>query len=499
MKTYSENAERRPMSVAPADTRKRPRGNSRREMAFEDMAVPPHDIQAEQALLAAMMLEADIAIQYASEITSPQAFYRPNHSVIFVAMCGLVRSGSAIDIVTLMDALKSSGDLDAVGGVVYLTALFDTLPSAANHAYYAKIVRDKHTLRRIEEAAHEMRQLAHQQDVPIEEVVTEAEQCVSGLRQAGVRTTGSTIQDTLAKFEANWNVEEGAPSAIMGARSGLVAYDDFTNGLQRNKLIVIPARPAMGKSCMLQALALGSAMSSGRPSLIMSAEMEDDEIWVRIASSMSQVDSRVLESGKMSEEDWAKYEETKHILADTPLYIDTRRRPTPSYIRSVARRCQSLYGDIGFIGVDYLQLMRADRESDNRVQDLGRIAYDLKDIAGEFGVPVVALAQLNRSVESREDKRPVLSDIRASGEIEEAADIICALYREEYYTHKDEKDMDPGRIQEVELLFLKQRKGPTGMVKVGFVGQHTRFLDLPNGGCGMQMWGQLTSSVPTSF
>jgi replicative DNA helicase len=462
------------------DFPRKPKKGQRKQVAISQLAeiLPAHSIEAEQSLLGAMLIDCDIAIKYANEFNVVH-FYRENHQVIFAAACALVKQGQPLDIVTLPEYLKSSGDLAEVGGIAYILSLFDALPSTANHAYYAKIVQEKATLRRITAAGLELVALGQQEDAVLTEIVSEAELTTANLRDSAVRTTGITLVDTIKEFEANWANPQVGQGSAMGAMSGLSVYDEYTNGLQRNKLIVIAGRPGMGKSSALLTLGIGAAVLTRRPTLIMSAEMEADELWVRIACSIAHVDSRVVERGEMSTAEWERYEQAKDFLKDAPIYIDQRKRPSPSYVRSVARRVMSLYGDLGFIGVDYLQLMQADRETDNRTQDLGRIAYDLKDMSGELSVPIVALAQLNRSVESREDKRPILSDIRASGEIEEAADIIVGLYCEEYYKSKGIIGLDPGRTQEAELIFLKQRKGPTGTVKCGFIGQYTKFFDLP--------------------
>ena len=459
--------------------------------------VPAHSIEAEQSVLGAMSL-SEVAADAGMDLLDYAEFYRETHQVLFACFRDLRLSGKPVDLVTVPALLKDREQLDYIGGMAYLLALFDTVPTASNIAHYAEIVREKAALRRLASAGLEILHLSTQEDRKADELTRAAESALYALKNGGRVETGSPVQETLAAFEAGWSDDLAGSEKLRGVPTGIRAYDDFTNGLQKNKLIVIAARPGMGKSAWLSTMAMGAALGGGRASLIFSAEMERDEWMVRMVSSLSGIEAATIETGRLSDEQWERYWLARGSVQSMKFYIDEKKRPSPSYIRSVARRVASLYGEIGFIGVDYIQLMQADRETDNRVQELGRIAYDLKDMSGELKIPIVALAQLNRSVESREDKRPVLSDIRASGEIEEAADIICALYREEYYASRGQTGLDPARVQETELIFLKQRKGPTGMVKIGFVGAFTQFLDLPDALEGMAQ-AATRDDGPTGF
>lgn len=438
--------------------------------------IPAHSIEAEQSVLGSMLIEP-LAIQRTLEILQSEDFHREDHGLLFAAIKTLFLSGQPADLVTVQEALRVKGSL-AVITVPYLLLLFDTVPTAANVEYYAGIVKEKSLRRAMLNAALEIVALSRQEDEDIEALLDLAEGKVFALKQSGTASTGCVIGETIKAFEQKLDELSTNPSVMLGSPTGLLAYDEFTNGLQPGDLTIHMGGPGSGKSSLMTLEAYHVALT-GRPVLIASCEMSREQLYVRMACEMASLDSFTLRRGRLDADEWGRYEEARKILEALPIYTDDRSSQSPGYIRSVARRVASEFGSLGGIFVDYIQLLEADNPTGNETADLGAIAYGLKNLARDMKLPVVALSQVNRGVESRDNKRPNLGDIRQSGKIAEAADVICGIYREEYYSQRGVAGLDTGRTQEVELLFLKQRNGAEGMVKVGFISRYTKFFDLP--------------------
>ena len=448
--------------------------------------LPPHSIEAEQSTLGAMLIE-NRAMLKGMELLSAADFYRDAHQIIFESFERLVQRGQPADFVTLREHLQAQNKLAAIGGISYLTALFDTVPTAANLEYYASIVAQKSLLRTIQAAGRDVVALSMRDDEDAEALLEEAEQLIFSLKKRGTLETGSPIRDTILAFENKIAALEDNPSSMLGAKSGLIAYDDATNGLQAGDLSIFLGSSGMGKSALMGKVAVAIALYTG-PVLISSNEMSREQLYLRMACEMAGVDSFALRRGRLEKEEWERYQAARDVLYDLPIFIDDRSSQSPGYIRSVARRVAAKYGSLAAIFGDYIQIMSADDPSGNETQDLGQIANGMKNMARDMKIPIVLLSQINRNAESRDNKRPTLADIRQSGEIAQAADVICGIYREEYYSMRGVQGLDSGRTQEVELIFLKHRNGPECVVKVGFVARYTQFADLnitlPDGSTG---------------
>ena len=443
-----------------------------------DSVLPPHNIEAEQSTIGSMLIEEPAALK-GLHILEADDFYRAAHQTLFTAIEHLARRGQPADFITVGEHLKSKGLLESVGGTAYLTSLFDTVPSAANIEYYANIVQQKSLLRRLMTAGLSVVSLSLKEDEEAEALLETAEQLVFSLKKSRTAETGSPICDTIALFEDKLGLMEDNPEAMLGASSGLKAYDEATNGLRKGGLTVVLASSGMGKSALMCKIAVALAKNTG-PILISSNEMTREELYLRMACDIARVDSFALQQNRLSENEWASYYMARDVIYELPIFIDDRSSQSPGYIRSVARRVAAKYGSISAIFCDYIQIMQPDAPSGNQTQDLGAIANELKNIARDLAIPLIALCQMNREAEKRDNKRPTLADIRQSGEIAQAADVICGIYREEYYSMRGVQGLDSGRIQEVELIFLKHRNGPECVVKVGFVARYTQFHDLLN-------------------
>ena len=405
-----------------------------------DTVLPPHNIEAEQSTLGAMLIKEPAALK-ALDILEADDFYRAAHQTVFTAIEHLARRGQPADFITVGEYLKSKGLLESVGGTAYLTSLFDTVPSAANIEYYAEIVQQKSLLRRLMTAGLSVVSLSMQEDEEAETLLETAEKLVFSLKRSRTAETGSPICDTIALFEDKLNHMESQSDAMLGASSGLKVYDEATNGLRPGGLTVVLASSGMGKSALMCKLAVAVARNTG-PVLISSNEMTREELYLRMACEMAGVDSFTLQQNALSKDEWERYYIARDVIYELPIFIDDRSSQSPGYIRSVARRVAAKYGTVAAIFCDYIQIMQPDAPTGNQTQDLGAIANELKNIARDFAIPVIALCQMNREAEKRDNKRPTLADIRQSGEIAQAADVICGIYREEYYSMRGVQGLD---------------------------------------------------------
>ncbi len=444
------------------------------------LRIPPHSIEAESSVLGGLLLD-NSAWDRVGDLVKDGDFYRLEHKLVFAAIAQLVNASKPADVITVFEHLQSQGKSADVGGLSYLNSLAQYVPSAANIRRYAEIVRERGILRKLLTASDEIATAAFApQGRPVAKILDEAEQKIFNIGEEGSRMKqGFQSMDTLV-VELLDRVQEMAdnPADITGVPTGFYDLDRMTAGFQAGDLIVLAARPSMGKTALAINIAEHVALNEGLPVAVFSMEMGAAQLAVRVVGSIGRINQGHLRTGKLTDEEWPRLTEAIERLRTISLHIDETPGLTPSELRANARRLARQCGKLGLIVVDYLQLMSGSGNSngENRATELGEISRGLKMLAKELQCPVIALSQLNRSVEQRTDKRPMMSDLRESGAIEQDADIIMFIYRDEYY-NKDSKE--PGVA---EVIIGKQRNGPTGTVKLAFLNQLTRFESLASGG-----------------
>ena len=446
------------------------------------LRVPPHSIEAESSVLGGLLLDNG-AWDRVGDLLVDRDFYRHEHQLIYAAIGALINASKPADVITAFEHLQNQGHADAVGGLAYLNSLAQYVPSASNIRRYAEIVRERSILRKLVSASDEIATAAfNPKGKQVDKILDEAEQKIFNIGEEGSRMKqGFQSMDTLV-VELLDRVQEMAdnPNDITGVPTGFHDLDKMTSGLQPGDLVVLAARPSMGKTAFAINIAEHVALNEGLPVAVFSMEMGASQLAVRIVGSIGRVDQGHLRTGKLTDEEWPRLTEAIERLRTVSLHIDETPGLTPSELRANSRRLARQCGKLGLIVVDYLQLMSGSSGSDgdNRATELGEISRGLKMLAKELQCPVIALSQLNRGVEQRTDKRPMMSDLRESGAIEQDADIIMFIYRDDYY-NKDSKD--PGVA---EIIIGKQRNGPTGTVRLAFLKPLTKFESLASGGEG---------------
>ena len=443
------------------------------------LRVPPHSIEAESSVLGGLLLDNQ-AWDRVNDLLVDNDFYRHEHKLIFTAIGNLINGSKPADVITVFEYLQNQGNSDSTGGLSYLNSLAQYVPSASNIRRYAEIVRERGILRKLVTASDDIATNAfNPQGRPVDKILDEAEQKIFNIGEEGSRhKQGFQSMDTLV-IELMDRVQEMAdnPNDITGVPTGFYDLDRMTSGLQAGDLVVLAARPSMGKTAFAVNIAEHVALNEGLPVAIFSMEMGASQLAVRVVGSIGRIDQGHLRTGKLSDEEWPRLADAIDRLRTVSLHIDETPGLTPSELRANARRLARQCGKLGLIVVDYLQLMSGSTTGgDNRATELGEISRGLKMLAKELQCPVIALSQLNRSVEQRTDKRPMMSDLRESGAIEQDADIIMFIYRDDYY-NKESKD--PGIA---EIIIGKQRNGPTGTVRLTFLKPLTRFESLASGG-----------------
>jgi replicative DNA helicase len=445
----------------------------------ERLKIPPHSLEAESSILGGLLLD-NTAWDRLGDVISETDFYRYEHRLIFSAIQALVTSNRPADVITVFEHLQSLGKADEVGGLSQLNALAQFVPSASNIRRYAEIVRERSILRRLVSVSDEIATSAfNPQGKPVSSVLDEAEQKIFNIGEEGARMRqGFQSMENLV-IDLLDRVEEMSlhPSDITGVPTGFHDFDRMTSGLQSGDLVILAARPSMGKTALAINIAENVAIREGLPVAIFSMEMGAAQLAIRIVGSIGRIDQSRLRTGKLQDEEWPRLSESVERLREISLFIDETPGLTVSELRASARRLARRCGKLGLIVVDYLQLMSGSGSGDgeNRATELGEISRGLKMLAKELQCPVIALSQLNRSVEQRNDKRPMMSDLRESGAIEQDADVIMFIYRDDYY-NKDSKE--PGIA---EVIIAKQRNGPTGTVKLAFLKPITKFESLASG------------------
>ena len=443
------------------------------------LRVPPHSIEAESSVLGGLLLDNG-AWDRVGDLLVDNDFYRHEHKLIYAAIGALINASKPADVITVSEQLQNQGKAEEMGGLGYLNSLAQYVPSASNIRRYAEIVRERSILRKLVSASDEIATNAfNPQGKAIDRILDEAEQKIFNIGEEGSRMKqGFQSMDTLV-VELLDRVQEMAdnPNDITGVPTGFYDLDRMTSGLQPGDMVVLAARPSMGKTAFAINIAEHVALNEGLPVAVFSMEMGASQLAVRVVGSIGRIDQGHLRTGKLSDDEWPRLTEAIEKLRTVSLHIDETPGLTPSELRANARRLARQCGKLGLIVVDYLQLMSGSGGSggDNRATELGEISRGLKMLAKELQCPVIALSQLNRSVEQRTDKRPMMSDLRESGAIEQDADIIMFIYRDDYY-NKDSKD--PGVA---EIIIGKQRNGPTGTVRLTFLKNLTRFESLASG------------------
>ncbi len=438
------------------------------------LPLAPHSIEAEQSALGGIMLAND-AWDLFSELVNEQDFFDYRHRALFRAMEKLVRSNIPLDVVTISETLEQTNELEEVGGAAYLIELAKNTPSAANVKTYATIVRQRSILRQLIGAAHDIAENAHHpKGRDISELLDEAEKKVFEIANQSNRGSGPQIIShiltaTVERIEALCNSEE----SLTGLATGYYDFDQMTSGLQPADLIIVAGRPSMGKTTFAMNIVESVAMlNKTKPALVFSMEMPSESLAMRMLASLGRVEQTKIRNGKLDEDDWSRFGAGVAQLSETKILIDDTPALSPTEVRARARRVVREHGGLSLIAIDYLQLMNVKGGSENRTTEISEISRSLKALAKELNVPVIALSQLNRELEKRPNKRPVMSDLRESGAIEQDADLIVFVYRDEvYYEDSPEKGV-------AEIIIGKQRNGPIGAVKLRFEGRYSRFDNL---------------------
>jgi replicative DNA helicase len=431
---------------------------------------PPHDVAAEQSVLGAMMLSKD-AIADVVETIREGDFYRPAHQAIYSTVLDLYGRGEPADAVTVAADLTRTGDIGRIGGAPYLHTLVAMVPTAANAGYYARIVREQAILRRLVEAGTRIVSMGYGATGDVDDLVDRAQAEVYEVTER--RTSedyaplGEIMGDALSEIEAIAN----RGGEMVGVPTGFAELDKLTNGLHPGQMVILAARPAIGKSTMGLDLARAASIKNGLASVIFSLEMSRNEIVMRLLSAEAQVPLHHMRAGTMSDADWTKLASKMGVVSDAPLFIDDSPNMTLMEIRAKCRRLKQRH-DLRLVIVDYMQLMTSGKKVESRQQEVSEFSRSLKLLAKELGVPVVAISQLNRGPEQRTDKKPMLSDLRESGSLEQDADMVILLHREDFY------EKESPRAGEADFIVAKHRNGPTQTVTVAFQGHYSRFVDM---------------------
>ena len=436
--------------------------------------VPPNDIEAEQAIIGSMLTDKDAVIS-AIEVLKPQDFYREDNKTIYEAILNLYSRSEPVDIITVRAELESMGKLDNVGGLEYLAELPEKVPTTANASKYIKIVEEKSTLRNLIKTANEIIELGYNPTEDVDDIMEGAEKKIFNIMQDKEQKSYSPLKDVLVESFTKLEELYNRKQHITGVPSGFTDLDYRTAGFHGSELILIAARPAMGKTAFALNIASNAALRANVPVAVFSLEMSKEQLVNRILSSESMVDSNKIRTGKLEEDDWSKLAETIGPLSEGEMYIDDTPGISITEIRAKCRKLK-IEKNIGLVVIDYLQLIQGTgKRNGSREQEISEISRSLKILAKELDVPVIALSQLSRAAEQRPDHRPMLSDLRESGAIEQDADIVMFLYRDDYYNPDSEKK------NIAEVIIAKHRGGSTGTVELLWLGSYTKFVNIAKG------------------
>ena len=456
------------------------RFETRAEQRVDQLRIPPQSVEAEQAVLGGLMLAPE-AYDTVADSLAERDFYRRDHQLIFRAIRELAEKNKPFDAVTLGEWFESIGEAEQVAGGAYLIELASTTPSAANIKAYAEIVRDKAILRQLIEVGTNIVNDGFQPDGrESSEILSTAEQQVFAIAEAGAkgRTDFTAINTALSEAFDVLQTRYANGGSVTGLPTGYTEFDEMTAGLQPTDLLILAARPAMGKTTLALNIAEYAAIKSKKAVAVFSMEMSASQLALRLISSNGRVNAQRLRSGQLEDEDWSRVTSAIRMLKEAKIFIDDTPGLSPDALRAKARRLKREH-DLGLVVIDYLQLMAVPGNNENRATEISEISRSLKHLAKELNVPVIALSQLNRSLETRADKRPVMADLRESGAIEQDADVIVFIYRDDYYNKENSPDKGLA-----EVIIGKQRNGPTGSLKLKFFGEYTRFDNLSHDTAG---------------
>jgi replicative DNA helicase len=437
------------------------------------LKIPPQNLEAEQSVLGSILLEPE-ALSRVLEVMTGDDFYRNSHRKIFDSMLALYQKGTPVDLITLTEILQNKGHLEEVGGASYLTSLTDAIPSAIHVDNYARIIREKSVLRRLINRTTEIASKSYQFAGDAEDLLDEAEKAIFEISEAKINPMVYPISDVIKDSFGTIELLYDRREKVIGVPSGFTQLDKLTSGFQNSDLIIIAGRPSMGKTAFALNIARNAAVDHEVPVVIFSLEMSRQQLAIRLLCSEARVDSNQVRTGFFGEREWSKLTAAAGVLSEAPIFIDDSPTMTVLQMRAKARRLR-MEKSLGLVVIDYLQLMKGREGMERREQEISEISRSLKGLAKELNIPVIALSQLNRRPEGRDDKKPVLADLRESGAIEQDADVICFIFREEMY------EENPKQKGIAEILLRKHRNGPTGSVSLKFWNEFTRFDDLATG------------------
>ena len=437
----------------------------------EDFRILPHDLVAEQSLLGAVFISPDAIISLADELT-PDDFYKPANKIVFKTMLSLLEKGEPIDATTMVSALTNQGDISNIGGINYVVELVNSTQTSKNVEHYAKLVKEKATLRKVIADLSDSLSSAYQGDVSISDIISKTEKSMLDISKQNTGTGFRNVADILDTHMQIVETRSQTDGFVTGLSTGFVGLDKITTGLHEGNLIILAARPAMGKTALALNIAKHVATMERKPAVIFSLEMGAEELIERMVASEGMIPGYHLKTGNLSTDEWKRLVHAQGNLYDVPIFVDDTAGIRISDIRSKARKLSQEMGGLGIIIIDYLQLITGSKR-ENRQQIVSEISRELKILAKDLRVPVIALSQLSRSVEQRQDKRPMLSDLRESGSIEQDADIVAFLYRDAYYQKEQAGSQEANNV--TELILEKNRHGSLGTVKLYFHKEYTKF------------------------
>ena len=437
----------------------------------EDFRIPPHDLVAEQSVLGAVFISPETMTSLADELT-PDDFYKPANKIVFKTMLSLLEKGEPIDATTMISALTNQGDISNIGGITYVVELVNSTPTSKNVEHYAKLVKEKATLRKVIADLSDSLSSAYQGDVSIGDIIAKTEKSLLDISNQNAGTGFRNVADILDTHMQIVETRSQTDGFVTGLSTGFVGLDKITTGLHEGNLIILAARPAMGKTALALNIAKHVATVERKPAVIFSLEMGAEELIERMVASEGMIPGYHLKTGNLSTDEWKRLVHAQSNLYDVPIFVDDTAGIRISDIRSKARKLSQEMGGLGIIIIDYLQLITGSKR-ENRQQIVSEISRELKILSKDLRVPVIALSQLSRSVEQRQDKRPMLSDLRESGSIEQDADIVAFLYRDAYYQKEQADSQEANNL--TELILEKNRHGSLGTVKLYFHKEYTKF------------------------
>ena len=437
----------------------------------EDFRILPHDLVAEQSVLGAVFISPETMTSLADELT-PDDFYKPANKIVFKTMLSLLEKGEPIDATTMVSALTNQGDISNIGGMTYVVELVNSTPTSKNVEHYAKLVKEKAMLRKVIADLSESLSSAYQGDVSISDIISKTEKSMMDISNQNTGTGFRNVADILDTHMQIVETRSQTDGFVTGLSTGFVGLDKITTGLHEGNLIILAARPAMGKTALALNIAKHVATMERKPAVIFSLEMGAEELIERMVASEGMIPGYHLKTGNLSTDEWKRLVHAQSNLYDVPIFVDDTAGIRISDIRSKARKLSQEMGGLGIIIIDYLQLITGSKR-ENRQQIVSEISRELKILAKDLRVPVIALSQLSRSVEQRQDKRPMLSDLRESGSIEQDADIVAFLYRDAYYQKEQADSQEANNV--TELILEKNRHGSLGTVKLYFHKEYTKF------------------------